>query len=128
VVGAIGVSGASSADEDSELAELGAAALAVGEPVVHVAAAEVFEPGGILVRTPGYAVDGGRRSGPGAVEVHPATVDVMHVVEGKATVVTDERDEHLLAPGDVLVVPAGVPHRFTDVTDGFRYLVTKVEG
>jgi uncharacterized protein GlcG (DUF336 family) len=128
VVGAVGVSGASSADEDQELALLGAAAVRADDPVVHVRAAEVFEPGGILVRTPAYAVDGGRRSGPGDVEVHPATVDVMHVVAGTATVVTGERDKHEIAPGDVLVVPAGVPHRFADVTDGFRYLVTKVEG
>jgi glc operon protein GlcG len=128
VVGAVGVSGASSADEDSALATIGASALAEDEPVVHVAAADVFEPGGILVRTPGYAVDGGRRSGPGEVEVHPATVDVMHVVEGGATVVTGERDKHQIGPGDVLVVPAGVPHRFAEVGDGFRYLVTKVEG
>jgi glc operon protein GlcG len=128
VVGAVGVSGASSADEDQELALLGAAALGADERVVHVRAADVFEPGGILVRTPGYVVDGGRRSGPGEVELHPATVDVMHVVRGTATVVTGESEKHEIAPGDVLVVPAGVPHRFTDVTDGFRYLVTKVEG
>lgn len=128
VVGAIGVSGASSADEDQELALLGAEALAIEEPVVHVPAAEVFTPGGILTRTPDYAVDGGSRSGPGEVEVHPSTVDVMHVVAGTATVVTGETDKHVLAPGDVLVVPAGVAHRFAEVTDGFRYLVTKVEG
>jgi uncharacterized protein GlcG (DUF336 family) len=128
VVGAVGVSGASSADEDQELALLGAAALGTEEAVVHAHAAEVFEPGGILVRTPGYAVDGGRRSGPGDVEVHPTTVDVMHVVEGAATVVTGESDKHEIGPGDVLVVPAGVPHRFAEVGEGFRYLVTKVEG
>lgn len=128
VVGAIGVSGASSADEDQELALLGAAALAAEEPVLHVRADAVFDPGGILLRTPGYAVDGGRRSGPGDVEIHPATVDVMHVVSGSAVVVTGESDKHQISPGDVLVVPAGVPHRFAEVGDGFRYLVTKVEG
>jgi uncharacterized protein GlcG (DUF336 family) len=128
VIGAIGVSGASSAEEDEELALFGAVALAVDEPVVHVPADAVFEPGGILLRRPDYAVDGGRRNGPGEVEVHPATIDVMHVVAGTATVVTGERDKHEITPGDVLVVPAGVPHRFAEVGDGFRYLVVKVEG
>lgn len=128
VVGAVGVSGASSADEDQELALLGAAAMASEERAVHVPAAEVFDPGGLIVRAPGYAVDGGRRTGPGEVEVHDTTVDVMHVVEGTATVVTGETDKAVLAPGDVLVVPAGVPHRFAEVSAPFRYLVTKVEG
>jgi len=35
---------------------------------------------------------------------------------------------HQLEPGAVLVVPAGVPHHFTAVSDPFRYFVTKVGG
>jgi quercetin dioxygenase-like cupin family protein len=34
---------------------------------------------------------------------------------------------HELAAGDVLAVPAGVPHQFTRVTDPFLYFVVKVE-
>jgi quercetin dioxygenase-like cupin family protein len=54
----------------------------------------------------------------------------MHVVEGTATVETGTGVDlvtHHLVEGDVLVVPAGVPHRFAAVSDPFLYLVVKVE-
>ena len=71
----------------------------------------------------------------------------MHIVEGHATVLTggemvgvrtvgdgELRAEsvngghaHELSPGDVLAVPAGVPHQFTEVSDPFLYFVVKVE-
>jgi quercetin dioxygenase-like cupin family protein len=35
---------------------------------------------------------------------------------------------HELAEGDVLVVPAGVPHQFVTVSDPFLYFVAKVAG
>jgi uncharacterized protein GlcG (DUF336 family)/uncharacterized cupin superfamily protein len=130
VVGAIGVSGASSADEDQELAELGAAALS--EPMgraTHLTAGELsakFETGGLLLQTSGYAIDAGRREAPGAVECHEHTVDVMHAVEGTATVVAGG-ETFQLGAGDVLVIPAGTDHEFTAASDPFLYLVVKVE-
>jgi uncharacterized protein GlcG (DUF336 family)/uncharacterized cupin superfamily protein len=130
VVGAIGVSGASSADEDQELAELGATALSnVSGRATHFPAAEVaakFETGGLLFQTNRYAVDAGRRQAPGAVECHEHTVDVMHAVEGTATVVAGG-ETFQLGAGDVLVIPAGVNHEFTAVSDPFLYFVVKVE-
>ena len=130
VVGAIGVSGASSADEDQELAELGAAALAtIDGRVRHFSAAEVgakFATGGLLLQTGRYAIDAGRREAPGAVECHEHTVDVMHAVEGTATVVAGG-ETFQLGAGDVLVIPAGVDHEFTAVSDPFLYFVVKVE-
>ena len=60
----------------------------------------------------------------------------MHVLEGRATVVTggEIRGEKLeggerreLHEGDVLAIPNGVPHQFTDVSDPFLYFVVKVE-
>ena len=71
----------------------------------------------------------------------------MHVVEGRATVVTggemvdvreiapgelraqavDGGETHELGAGDVLAIPNGVPHQFTDVSDPFLYFVVKVE-
>ena len=154
VIGAIGVSGASSADEDQELAVLGAAALAPQSSANGNGAAyfdretlgRKFAQGGLLVDEERYKLDAGRRVAPGEVEYHEAVVDVMHVVQGSATVITggEMRDVREVAPGelragsveggttrrlqegDVLAIPNGVPHQFVDVTDPFLYFVVKV--
>src|SRR4051812_5870929 len=146
VVGAVGVSGASSADEDQELAEIGrvagqeAAASAAPQEAVHVpneALQALWATGGLLLDTAGYKVDAGRRTAPGEVELHRRVVDIMHVVQGAAKVVTggaltaarevtlgevradsiEGGTAHQLAEGDVLVIPNGVAHQFVDVTD-----------
>ena len=156
-VGAIGVSGASSAEEDSELAVAGADVFAAAlNPngrsngaayFSSDALREKFEQGGLLLDTDGFKLDAGRRVAPGEVEYHERFVDVMHVVEGRATVVTggtlvDPREvaagelraaavdggtTHELAEGDVLAIPSGVPHQFVEVSDPFLYFVVKVE-
>ena len=85
--------------------------------------------GGLLEASSGYALDAGRRTGPGEVELHERVTDVMHVVAGTATVGTggDGGAVHEIGPGDVLVIPAGVPHEFVQAADPFLYLVVKVE-
>jgi uncharacterized protein GlcG (DUF336 family)/mannose-6-phosphate isomerase-like protein (cupin superfamily) len=159
IIGAIGVSGATSADEDQELALIGAEAFSAAAAQANgsrngaaffpkAAVLEKFETGGLLLDTRGYKLDAGRRIEPGEVEYHEGSVDVMHVVEGTATVVTggemvDAREvapgelrartvhggtKHELAEGDVLAIPSGVPHQFVDVSDPFLYFVVKVEG
>jgi glc operon protein GlcG len=154
VIGAVGVSGASSADEDQELAVLGARALAPVDGSSNGATffdessvRAKFTTGGLLLDAGAYKLDAGRRDAPGEVEYHAHTVDVMHVVEGTATVLTggemvgarsvgdgELRAEsvtgghaHELSAGDVLAVPAGVAHQFTRVSDPFLYFVVKVE-
>jgi glc operon protein GlcG len=156
VVGAIGVSGASSAPEDSELAEIGAAAaerFAAGaaRPEVFYAPADQvaarFATGGLLLDTAPYKVDAGRREAPGEAEFHTRVTDIVYVVEGTATVVTggtligsrevgpgDYRAQSImggtartLSKGDVLVIPAGLPHQYTEVSRPFLYYVVKVE-
>jgi len=147
VVGGVGVSGASSPDQDEELARAGTDALPPPEPFVLDAAAAAVARG-ILFGQPGYKVDAGRRDGPGEVEYHDRVTDVMLVQEGTATVVVggemvDARDTgpgerraaavtggttHHLSPGAVLVLPAGVPHWFTEVPGPLRYHVVKVVG
>jgi uncharacterized protein GlcG (DUF336 family) len=145
VVGAIGVSGASSADEDQELAVIGAEAIsatgsnggangAVFFPSDRVS--EKFATGGLLLETAGYKIDAGRREAPGAPELHEREVDVMRVVDGSATIVTGGRirgdrieggEERRLSEGDVVAIPSGVPHQFVEVSDPFLYFVVKVE-
>jgi glc operon protein GlcG len=159
VIGAVGVSGASSAPEDQELAVIGAGAGSAAAGAVrngHANGAAFFsstdvgrkfETGGLLLDTPRYKLDAGRRTAPGEVEFHERVVDVMHVVKGRATVVTggemvDAREvapgelrapgvtgglAHELGEGDVLAIPNGVPHQFVDVSDPFLYFVVKVE-
>jgi len=138
VIGAVGVSGARSADEDQELAVIGVEAIAAAlngssnghaNGAVHFdreAVARKFEDGGLLVDGSAYKLDAGRRVEPGEVELHEHVIDVMHVVQGTATVVAGETT-HELAEGDILTIPAGVPHQFTAVSDPFLYLVVKVE-
>jgi glc operon protein GlcG len=138
VVGAVGVSGASSAPEDQELSVVGqqaahaAASASAMEPVREAmffprqAVQERFATGGLLVDTDGYQVDAGRRTEPGEVELHDDVVDIMHVVEGTARVVTGDAT-HELAEGDVLVIPNGVPHQFVHVSEPFLYFVAKVD-
>jgi glc operon protein GlcG len=133
VVGAVGVSGATSADEDRELAQIGVAAAeaAASTPNGHASyfsgdqVRAKFATGGLLLEKPHYKIDAGRRTGPGDVEIHDREVDVMHVLQGNATVVAGE-DTHELGEGDVLEIPAGVPHQFTDASDPFLYFVVKV--
>jgi uncharacterized protein GlcG (DUF336 family) len=143
VVGAIGVSGASSADEDQELAVIGANALASPNGRANGAAffpsddvRRKFETGGLLLETRSYKIDAGRREAPGAPELHESEVDVMRVVEGSATVVTggEIRGDRIeggntqrVSEGDVIAIPSGVPHQFVEVTDPFLYFVVKVE-
>jgi glc operon protein GlcG len=157
VVGAIGVSGASSADEDQELAVIGveAAAAAAKQSANGNGASffssdalqRKFSEGGLLLDTARYKIDAGRRVTAGEVEYHERVTDVMHVVRGTATVVTggemvDTREvaagelraraiegghAQQLSEGDVLAIPNGVPHQFVDVSDPFLYFVVKVE-
>ena len=71
VIGAVGVSGASSADEDRELALIGAATLRPSSNgAVFFGSEAVQAGGGLLLDTNGYKLDAGRRDGPGEVEFH----------------------------------------------------------
>lgn len=115
VIGAVGVSGASSAPEDQELATLGAEAASAatgasanghanGAAFFPRSAVDAkFETGGLLLDASRFKLDAGRRSAPGEVEYHERTVDVMHVVRGTATVVTGGRmvEAREVADGEV---------------------------
>lgn len=130
---------------------LGAASLPRADaPAVFFAPAadvkDAFVKGRPLTETAGYKVHASRREAPGLVEIHEVDTDIVYVLEGHATLVTggamtggrtiapnEIRGERVtggearsLAPGDVVIVPNGVPHWFTQVENPFLYYVVKV--
>jgi uncharacterized protein GlcG (DUF336 family) len=126
VVGAIGVSGARSADEDQELAVIGVEAITEALSrsrngssngaayFDRDAVARKFQTGGLLLDNGVYKLDAGRRVEPGEVEFHERVVDVMHVVAGAATVVTGGTmvDTREVGPGELRAraVEGGTAH------------------
>jgi mannose-6-phosphate isomerase-like protein (cupin superfamily) len=105
-----------------------------------------FTKGGALNINSQYKVQAGRRVAPGAVEIHTRDTDVFYIVDGSATFVTggtavDPKEvspgeikapsitggtERHLAKGDVIIIPQGIPHQFTQVNGPFLYFVVKV--
>jgi uncharacterized protein GlcG (DUF336 family)/uncharacterized protein YjlB len=155
IVGAVGVSGAATAQQDEQLAIAGAAGVKdVGRasaPVRFFPSSEVdaaFAKGSVLFDGAGgnYMVHASRRDQAGMAEVHTLDADLIHVLDGKATLVTggtavglkevavnEYRGSSIqggeareLTKGDVVVVPAGVPHWFQQVNGPFLYYVVKV--
>jgi glc operon protein GlcG len=100
VVGAIGVSGAASAQQDDEIADAAAqaftaapatAAMPMAAPVAALASAEVtaaFAAGRPLLETEHFKIHASRREAPGMAEVHTRDTDIVHVLSGAATLVT----------------------------------------
>jgi mannose-6-phosphate isomerase-like protein (cupin superfamily) len=112
----------------------------------HEKVAAALAKGGDLVKAPDLIVLGAHRNGAGQVEVHDKETDVMYVVEGEATLVTGGTmtggkrtapgqwrgtaiqggESRHLAKGDVIVIPAGIPHWFQQVPRSISYYVVKV--
>jgi glc operon protein GlcG len=154
VVGAVGVSGAASAQRDEAVALAGAAALHNGAEASSATyfesqrVAAAFAKGSVLLGDEGrnYMIHASRREKPGLAEVHQQDTDIVYVLSGSATVVTggtavDAKtvepgeirgssirggDVRRLSPGDVLVVPRGTPHWFREVEGPLTYYVVKV--
>jgi glc operon protein GlcG len=120
-----------------------------GPGVTYIASDKVGDSlakGGVLLTQPDLIVQGAHRAGPGQVEVHDKETDVIYVTEGEATIVTGGTmvggkstapgqsrgtdiqggETRHLGKGEVLVVPAGIPHWFKDVPKSVNYLVVKV--
>jgi glc operon protein GlcG len=107
--------------------------------------AAAFAKGAPLIEVEGYKVHASRREAPGVAEVHLRETDVIYVLEGTATFVTGGTviDGKITAPGeirgtaiqdgetrritkgDVVIVPEGTPHWFTEVSTPFLYFVVK---
>jgi quercetin dioxygenase-like cupin family protein len=91
--------------------------------------------GGALVTASDFNIQILKRTGPGQVEVHDKETDTFYVLDGEATVVTGGTmiggkvtapnqprgtdigggEVHHLSKGDVIAIPAGIPHWFKEV-------------
>jgi len=80
------------------------------------------------------------------VEIHEQDTDIVYVLKGSATLITGGKPEGIktiaphefraptvnggetrtLMPGDVVIIPNGVPHWFKEVQAPFDYYVVKV--
>jgi glc operon protein GlcG len=168
VVGAIGVSGAASAQQDEELAIVGAksldsmetAGMANGHaplPITYIESQKVsasFSKGAVLVgedenmmhAARNYMVHASHRDKAGVVEIHEQDTDIVYVLKGSAQLITggtpvgtrtiaphefraptvNGGETRKLVPGDVVIIPNGVPHWFKEVEAPFDYYVVKV--
>jgi glc operon protein GlcG len=155
VVGAIGVSGAHTAQEDDDIAQ--GAVNGFAKPVEVPTApgdslylpsdrvSAAFMKGMPLIETAGYKIHASRRVEAGQAEVHTRDTDLIYVLDGSVTFVTggtvvdpktigqdeirgsriDGGTVRALNKGDVIVVPAGMPHWFSQVDETFLYYVVK---
>ena len=110
------------------------------------AVAAGFEKGTVLVSMDNYMVHASHREMDGIAEIHTLDTDLIYVLEGTATLTTGGRvpdakatepnefrgstiidgESRQVGKGDVVVVPAGVAHMFTDVHGSLNYYVVKV--
>jgi mannose-6-phosphate isomerase-like protein (cupin superfamily) len=111
----------------------------------HATVAGVLAKGGPLVTAPDLIVQGSHRDVAGQVEVHDKETDVLYIVDGAATFVTGGKmvggkvsrpgqwlgtditggETRQLTKGDVIVIPAGTPHWFKQVSPNISYFVVK---
>jgi glc operon protein GlcG len=155
IVGAVGVSGAASAQQDEDLAVAGANAFANPENgMVNTTVSyfnkqkvdDAFAKGAVLFNNSDkYMVHASRRETPGVAELHQKDADIIYVLEGEATFVTggtivepktSAQDEvrgkeiqggetRVIKPGDVIIVPANTPHWFKAIKGPVLYYVVK---
>ena len=112
----------------------------------HAKTAEAFAKGLHLVDAPDMIVQGSHRDVAGQVEVHDKESDVLYIIGGAATFVAGGKmvggkvtspgqwkgdsitggETHRMVPGDMIVVPAGTPHWFKEVSPNVTYYVVKV--
>jgi mannose-6-phosphate isomerase-like protein (cupin superfamily) len=138
----------------SVFALLAASVLLVGTPagssdvtyVGHEKVEAALAKGGPLVTAKDLLVMGAHRVEAGHSEMHEKETDVFYIVDGDATFITGGKmvegklskpgqwlgtgieggTVHRLSKGDVIVIPAGVPHWYKEVPHSVTYFVVKV--
>jgi quercetin dioxygenase-like cupin family protein len=130
------------------LAGTSAPGLQSPEPAVYVdheTVATAFAEGGALATVPDARISVLRRTGPGRSEIHENETDIFYVVDGSATFVTggtlvdpeatapgqirgsaiEGGQVHQLVAGDIIAIPAGTPHWFSEVPESINYFTIK---
>jgi glc operon protein GlcG len=129
--------------------KLGASGGALSSTVTHIDRATVasgFDKGAVLVNSGNYMIHASHRDKDGVAEIHTLDTDLVYILEGAATLVTGGQapdasvtepnelrgpaivggESRRVVKGDVVVIPAGVPHMFTEVQEPLNYYVVKV--
>jgi uncharacterized protein GlcG (DUF336 family) len=153
VIGAIGVSGASSAAQDDEIATAAAADFTKNQQhraaqvtVIPRATVEAgFATDATLLSDADFRVNASHRAGPGEAEIHLNDTDIFYVLKGRAELVVGGSvsephtlsageirgsriaggESRMIAQGDVVTIPRGIPHWFKQVSSPFTYYVIK---
>jgi glc operon protein GlcG len=135
--------------EAAQTLKVGAAAGELSRQVTFIdrqMVATGFEKGTVLVNTGNYTIHASHRDKDGVAEIHTLDADLVHVLAGSALLTTGGRvpdakaiepnelrgsaivggDSRRIAAGEVIVIPAGVPHMFSDVQGPLDYYVVKV--
>jgi len=109
-------------------------------------AAAITGNGGNLATGADYAISIAKRTAAGQVEIHDKETDTFYVLDGEATFITGgtmiggrvrSANQQVgteiqggtvnhLTKGDVIVIPAGMPHWFKEVPKPFTYYMVKV--
>jgi quercetin dioxygenase-like cupin family protein len=113
----------------------------------HDQVTDALTKGKAITKGQGYTVSGSHRDKAGQVEVHDKETDILYVTDGEATFVTGGKmiggkqqtnpaqwlgtdiqggESHHLTKGDVVTIPAGMPHWFKEVPKSVTYYVVKV--
>lgn len=114
--------------------------------VDHDKVAATFAKGGALAKGDDFTASVLKRTAAGQVEVHLKETDTFYITEGEATFVTggtmiggkESRPgqllgtdieggvTHHLTKGDIITIPAGLPHWFKEVKTPIMYYMVKV--
>jgi mannose-6-phosphate isomerase-like protein (cupin superfamily) len=114
--------------------------------VDHDKVAAAIANGGALANGPDFAVSIAKRTAAGQVEIHDKETDTFYILDGEATFVTGGTiiggrvsrpsqqlgtdiqggQTHHLTKGDVITIPAGLPHWFKEVTKPVTYYMVKI--
>lgn len=112
----------------------------------HDKVAAALEKGGPLITGPDFLVQGSHRTANGQPELHDKETDIFYITDGSATFITGGTmtgdkvtkpgqrlggnitggEAHHLVKGDVITIPAGMPHWFKEVPQSVSYFVVKV--